>query len=159
MSTAFFYVPPDLFISGDGKHVAVRLSDGRMAMVKGRTGNLTSQQWARAATELELAGKEEAPMQCDKKGCIVHAGKRMIAILHDADALADDCQMADIVIVTEPVARDVCAAPVLIDKTMLDAGGAVAVWFEGGKVTVKQVRTEQGNRPWVTQEAAEQGEE
>ncbi len=159
MSTAWLYVPPDIFVSSDGKHVAVRTNDGQMVMVKGRAVNLTAQQWARASTQEELANKKTSDIECDAEGCIVHSMRHAIAMPRHMDALADDCSMADIVIATEVVSRDQCKPPLLIDKTMLDEGGAVALWFKDGKIVAKHARPEQGSRPWVTQETPEPDEE
>jgi competence protein ComEC len=148
MSTAFSYAPPDIFISGDGKHIAVRLDDGRMAMLKGRSTNINAQSWARAAIEQGYVEKDDIPMQCDDKGCVITLKKRKVAVLKDPAAFADECSLSDIIITGFPVAGTACNAMV-VDKNLLDKNGGAALWLKDGQITMKQTRLEQGNRPWV----------
>ncbi len=148
MSTAFFHQQPDILVSGDGKHIAVRMNDGRLFMLKGRDTNITAQNWARAVTEQEYADKEDAPMQCDGKGCVVHARGYEISLPKNADALADDCRLSDIIIADFPVSRSICGAKLLVDKNMLDANGGVAITLRGGNIQLRQTRSDQGVRPW-----------
>ncbi len=149
MSTAFLYVPPDLFISSDGKHVAVRLDDGRTAMIRGKATSVNAQSWARAATTLNLDDIKTSGAQCDQKGCIVSARGHTIAVLRDAQTVSEDCRLSDIVIVSDPFPPAACPSARLIDKTLLDAGGATTAWLMGSGVMIRQVRAEEGNRPWV----------
>jgi competence protein ComEC len=148
MSTAFLYVPPDIFISGDGKHVAVKLDGGKMAMIKGRSTTFDAQSWARSAIEQSYVEKDDIPMNCDDKGCIVTVKGRKIALLKDAAALADECSLSDIIIIDVPVSPAMCNA-VIIDKSLLDKGGGAALWIQDSKITLKQTRSTQGKRPWT----------
>lgn len=148
MSTAFFYVPPDIFISGDGRHVAVRLDDGSMAMIKGRATSVGAQSWARAATEQSYVDKDDIPMQCDDKGCVVTVKKHKLALLKDASALPDECALSDIIIIINiAVAQSACNA-LVIDKSQLDENSGAAIWVQDTKITVRHTRLEQGRRPW-----------
>ena len=40
--------PPDLLISGDGRHAALRLIDGRLAVLRPRTGDFLRSVWGDA---------------------------------------------------------------------------------------------------------------
>jgi competence protein ComEC len=150
MATAFLYVPPDIFISADGKHVAARLEGGRTAMIRGTATSVNAQSWARAAIALNLDEAKTSGAQCDRKGCIVATHGHTVAVLRDAQAAAEECRLSDVVILSEPFPASACPAATLIDKTALDAWGATTLWFNGRTVTMRHVRPEQGNRPWVT---------
>jgi competence protein ComEC len=151
MSTAFFYAPPDLLVSGDAKHIAVRTESGDLVMLRGRNTNLLAQEWARATINHDALEKAAVPMRCDALGCILTLRGHMVAMLTDPAALADDCRSVDIVIVNAPVAHSACPAPLLLDATALGTNGTAAVWFTGKRMIVKQVKPEQGARPWVMQ--------
>ena len=149
MSTMLFYVPPDVFISADGKHVALRLDDGRTAMIRGKATSVNAQSWARATTTLSLLDVKESPAQCDKKGCAVTTKGHNIAVLRDSGAIAEECRLSDIVIVNEAFASDACAAAHLIDTNFLNKAGATTIWFEKSGLRMRGVRPEAGNRPWA----------
>lgn len=148
ISTAFCYSPPDMFISGDGKHIAARLDDGRMAMIKGRSNNINASSWARAAIEHGYIDKDDVPMQCDHKGCAISLRGFKIVVLSDPSALADDCNLSDIVIAAFPVSKTSCNAKIIVDKNLLDKNGGAAIFLSGKKIILKQTRTEQGVRAW-----------
>jgi len=151
MATAFSYQPPDIYISGDAKHVAVRLDDGKMAMIRGRATSVSAQSWARAALESGYMDKEDTPMQCDRKGCVLRMRGHTLSVLKDVSALADDCATSDIIVASFAVEKSSCAANLIVDKTMLDENGGANIWLENGNVILKQTRSEQGIRPWVIQ--------
>ncbi len=157
MSTAFGYVPPDMFVSADGKRVAARLDDGKMAMIKGRADTVTAQAWARAAIEQGYMDKQDIPMQCDRKGCVLHVNGRTISVLKDADALADDCALSDIVIINHPAASTSCTSALVVDKTLLDKGGSASIFLQHEKIFLRQTRAEQGVRPWSASQEMQEG--
>lgn len=155
VSTSLQYVSPDVFISTDGKHVAAKLEDGRMVMIQGRAQNFGAQQWVKAGGQIEYADKDITPLECDKTGCVIKIKGRMIAVPKKTEAMDEDCRIADIVITKEALAKDTCAAAVVIDKAVLEAGGATALWL-GDTIIMRQVKPEQGNRPWTVQKVQEE---
>jgi competence protein ComEC len=108
-----------------------------------------TQSWARAAISLELTDKKETQARCDKKGCVVTAHGHGVAALKDESSVAEECTLSDLVVVSEPAQHINCPAT-LLDKTALEKWGATTVWFDGGKLKMRHVREEEGNRPWVT---------
>ena len=148
MLTAFSYLPPDIFISGDGKHIAAHLENGKMAMLKGRNNNINAQSWARAALTEEYVEKKEIPMDCDKAGCIIELKGKKIAVIKDDAALADECNLSDIIIAPTSKA-EACKDKLLINQTMLENGGGVTIWINNGQISLKQTKLEQGKRAWV----------
>jgi competence protein ComEC len=149
MSTAFLYVPPDVFIGADGKHVAVRLNDGQTAMMRGKATSVLAQSWARAATELNLAEKKESSGRCDKTGCSITTRGHTIAALRDSDTTPEECRLSDVVIVSAPVSAGACTGATLLDKTALGTFGATTLWFTPHGIFMRHVRPEEGNRPWA----------
>jgi len=152
LATAALYVPPDVLISGDGKHVAVRRDDGRLVMLRGRPDSFLGQQWARAVIEHDTLDKKEIPVRCDAKGCVLSLRGHIIALPRVPEALGDDCASADIVIATGfAVAPAACGAATLMDEAALESGGVTALWFEGRRVAIRQARSRQGHRPWASE--------
>jgi competence protein ComEC len=149
MSTAFLYVPPDIFVSADGKHIAVRQDDGQTAMMRGKATSVLAQSWARAAIELTLEEKKDSSEQCDQNGCSIKARGHTITSLKDSDLAAEECRLSDVVIVSAAVAPGACTSATLLDKTALDKAGATTLWFTRDGIYMRHVRPEQGNRPWV----------
>jgi competence protein ComEC len=152
MSTAFFYMPADLLVSADGKQVGARMDDGRFAMIKGRSQNMTAEQWLRAEIEQSYTDKGAVAEDCDKEGCIFKTHGHSIAVIKRSEALGDDCRASDIVISAQPVDHATCSALLIIDKPLLDAGGTAAIWFTPHGLKLTQAKSEQGKRPWVSHE-------
>ena len=150
MLTMLMYVPPDIFVSGDGKRVAVRLENGSMALLKGSEKNITAQSWAHAALEHDYMEEDDIPQHCDDKGCILHLYGRSIALLDDAAALNDDCHSSDILIIPSTAATPDCMAAVVIDKIALEKNGGAVVYMQSKDLVVKHTRSEQGDRLWVS---------
>ena len=149
MSTALAYVPPDIFVSDDGKHIAVRLPEG-VAMIKGRKDSFIAGQWAHASIEHELLDKKQTPLQCDDKGCTITIKNRLIALPKSEDALAEDCRAAAIIIAPDfTIAPGSCNAAVVIDQSALATGDAVTIQL-GNTMLTKHARELQGKRPWTS---------
>lgn len=152
MCTAFAYTPPDILISGDGKHIALRLEQGGAAMIKGRKDSFIASQWSHAFTEHEMLDKKNVPITCDATGCILQAFGHKLALPKSPEALADDCAMADVIIATDfSVPRENCRARLVIDQNALQTGGSVSVTFKGTLIEAAYARAHQGSRPWVRQ--------
>jgi competence protein ComEC len=78
-------------------------------------------------------------------------------LVRHAEALNDDCRLADLVVV--PVAaHPFCpSARLLVDGWMLKRRGTHALWLNGdGSVRAEAVADWQGDRPWSQEEAAKQ---
>jgi competence protein ComEC len=154
LCTALAYVPPDMLISGDGKHIALRVGDGSAFMLKGRNDSFIAGQWEHAMLVQNMGNKKESPANCDKQGCIIRQSGHVIALPKTQEAALDDCASADIIIATGfAIAPETCHAVLLIDQNTLNANGATAVRFSDGKLLTEFTNTIQGSRPW--QSAAE----
>jgi competence protein ComEC len=144
--------PPDILVSRDSETIAVRTSDGRLALLRSPSDSYSATDWLKRDGDSRLpqnaiAGTSDG-VRCDALGCIAHASSGLtIAAPLRPDALADDCSFADVVISAVPT-RHACAGPKLvIDRFDVARGGATAIWL-AGKITVVTVRDARGDRPW-----------
>jgi hypothetical protein len=70
-----------------------------------------------------------------------------------APALEDDCRSADIVIAPFTIGKSCRAARVIVDRRMLRAEGAYALYVEGLSIRAESVAAARGRRPWVPDRA------
>ncbi len=149
---------PDLLISGDGRLAAVRGADG-VLMVSRRSDAFVRETWLRRdGTDTWLPFPAEGlsadgRLACDRLGCLYRVGGRVIALVRDERALAEDCLVADVLISAVPVRGDLrrgCRRPgLLIDRFDLWRSDAHALWLDGDKVRVESVGARRGQRPWT----------
>jgi len=148
---------PDLLVTGDGRHVAIRTARGELALLRDRVGDYTSDMLAENSGVdgelLFLADQPEA--RCSRDLCLVEhrSGQRVWRVLATRSAylvpageLIAACRAADIV-VSERRLPEACTPRWLkLDRAMLGRTGGVAVTFRTGHVaTVLQP----GDRhPW-----------
>jgi hypothetical protein len=74
-------------------------------------------------------------------------GKK-VALVRHAAALEDDCRSADTVIAPFTIGKRCRAARVMIDRRMLRAEGAYALYLEGLSIRAESVAEARGRRPW-----------
>jgi hypothetical protein len=75
-------------------------------------------------------------------------GKK-VALVRHAAALEDDCRSADTVIAPFTIGKRCRAARVMIDRRMLRAKGAYALYLEGLSIRAESVAEARGRRPGV----------
>ncbi|MSP81596.1 MAG: ComEC family competence protein [Alphaproteobacteria bacterium] len=146
---------PDLFVSEDGKLIAAKRTDGLLAINRDRASRRTADTWLRQSGQTAWIpwpgdGAIEPWLACDSLGCLYRKAGRVVAVVTDARALAEDCATADAVLATVPV-RVPCAAPVVIDRFDLWRRGAHVVWVDADGVTFASVADVRGSRPWVVE--------
>ncbi len=149
---------PDLFVGRDGL-VAVRGRDGLFSAMASRSAAFD------LSRLLEHEGDGRRPsdvadakaFRCDWSGCVAIVREQRIAIVRSAAAIADDCRLADIIIVERAGLdtarmRDCRTGKVVIDSAAIRRHGAHAVRLAaGGASAIPTVRTVSGNRgvrPW-----------
>lgn len=151
--------PPDLLVTGDGRHVGLRLADGRVAMLRDRAGDYVQDMLA------ENGGSDAAPVAlsavasatCTRDLCRVEHrvadGRRWrilatrSAYLVPAGELIAACRRADIVISERRLPRRCTPRWLRLDRTTLAQTGGVAVAFASGRVdTVRHVGDA---HPWI----------
>ncbi len=145
--------PPDLVVAGDARLVAVRAPDGTY-LPSAAADARDAEAWARrAGTRLGTAWPRvgiaaDGALACDDGACLYHAGGRVVALIRDGAALAEECGAVDLVV--SPVASlRACRRTRLIDRIETWRNGAHAVWLDPDRIRIETVRDWQGARPWV----------
>ena len=141
--------PPDILVDRDAGMVGVRGATG-MAISHGRAKSYAGEMWLRRSG---LANAEPWPrsgMLCDSHGCReISPEGLVISLAWKAEAMAEDCQTADVMISFVPVRGACRRASVVIDRFDLWRNGAHALWLEKGDTRVVSSRSVRGDRPWV----------
>jgi competence protein ComEC len=155
LSMLLFVRPPDVLVTGDARLLAVYTEEGELLLSSTRRERWSAEQWLRRAGIRE-SGRWPAPgeatangeLACDLLGCIFHKNGRMVALVNDGRALADDCQTADVVVSLVPLRAPCLSAVTVIDRFDLWRRGGHALWIDQDGVQVVTVRQRQGRRPW-----------
>ncbi|CAK0743948.1 competence protein ComEC [uncultured Gammaproteobacteria bacterium] len=146
---------PDVLIAADGKEIAVRTADGGLALSGRSVTNYTVQTWLRRdgngppplAPWPKLGPSAGGRLMCDGLGCLYRVRGQVVALIRDAQALAEDCASAGMVVA--PMVARRCRAGRVIDLWSLRRGGAHALYLrDGGRVEVHTVREWRGRRLW-----------
>ena len=81
---------------------------------------------------------------------------KTVALIRHPGALEEDCRLADIVIAPFTIGKKCRAARVIVDRRMLKAQGAHALYIEGLSIRTETVAAARGRRPWVPDRATVQ---
>ena len=149
---------PDVLISGDGRHVGVVTSDGRLLTLRDSRSDFARDNL------MELAGVEAEPVpladwpgaECSRDFCVLtirRAGRSWRLLMSrtrnliEERALAAACDRADIVVADRYLPRS-CAPQVLrADKRLLDSTGGLAIVL-GEEPAITTVASGQGEHGW-----------
>jgi competence protein ComEC len=149
---AQFATAPDVLIAKNGRDVAVRLADGRLALLRAPKDDYAAASWLKRdgdarAPETVIATPRDG-VRCDADGCVARLPSGFVlASALRFDALREDCTNADIVVSAVPT-RHVCRGPSLvIDRFDVARGGAMAIRL-GETWDVETVKDARGHRPW-----------
>lgn len=149
---------PDLLVTGDGRHLAVRMGDGKLALLRDRTGQYTQDMMAENAgfDGIPYALEDQPEAQCSMDLCRVtrHAGGRDWHILATRSAYSVDfaaliaaCRAADIVISDRRLPRGCTPTWLKLDAPVLARTGGLAITLAGAHVTTVNDPTDR--HPWV----------
>lgn len=151
---------PDLLVTGDGRHVAVRLDDGRLAMLRDRAGDYVRDMLAEngGAEGEPLLLAEQAEAGCNRDICVVRVGEYRIAATRSAylmpiDRVTAMCREMDIVISERRLPRTCLPKWLKLDRPVLERTGGVAVDLASGRVTT--TRTPGDRHPWRVSRSGE----
>ncbi|MFP3920224.1 MAG: ComEC/Rec2 family competence protein [Dichotomicrobium sp.] len=146
---------PDILIDREGKTVAVRAGQGRLAAIPGRAGDYSLDKWLAAQGDSRQADLARDPrvFQCDERGCVAEVRGVRVSVARHAAALMQDCKLADVV-VTPLEPSGPCPAPeVVITHARLREQGAHAIHVEqsehGPEFRVVTAVQQRGKRPWT----------
>ena len=138
---------PDLLVAPDGRTIAVRGADGHLAFVRPPKDRFAARDWlqrdgdARAWEEVPLVGR------CDGVGCIVLAKGRIIAAPGRAEAVAEDCTRAGIIISAVP-APSCHATALVLDAKAIEAAGGYSIRLIPN-ISTLGINDWRRKRPWV----------
>ncbi len=158
VSLALASPPPDLLISGDGRQLALRLTDGRLAHARERVGdwlldNMAEAMGSDAGDALWLGQVPGA--RCSGDACVadVRRGGRRWRVLATTSnylvpraAMEPACRAADIVVADRRLPAWCRPRWLKLDRAALAHTGAVAIWLDGRRVAVAADWA--GDRPW-----------
>jgi len=147
---------PDILISGDARHVAVRGHDGRLHFIQAAKDPFLTKEWLAADADSRLPGDAtlSASVSCDDEGCVVPtAAGSFVALALRAQAMTDDCERAALVVSARQAPRS-CASAV-VDRDSLQRQGALTLRRRGTGFDVEAVRPRGLDRPWSPAVAGE----
>jgi competence protein ComEC len=144
---------PDVLVDGSGRLFAARAESGALMLSSGRAARTAGEIWLRregqrqAAPWPALGASADGRLSCDPLACLYRARGQVVALVRDPRALAEDCQVADVVVSLVPVRRR-CDARVVVDRFDLWRHGGHALWLEDDGARVVTVAEGRGERPW-----------
>lgn len=148
---------PDLLITGDGRHLAVRGNDGRIALLRLRTGDYIRDLLA------ERSGERDPPVdldsvpgaRCGRDMCLVslERGGRVwqVAATRSAYplsrmALIETCRVVDIVVSERRLPRNCTPRWLKLDKAFLARSGGLAISLS--RPQIETVFDARDDHPW-----------
>ncbi|MGE8126800.1 ComEC/Rec2 family competence protein [Methylobacterium sp. NPDC080182] len=140
----------DLYVDRQGAGAAVRGPDGRLAAL-GSPSGFVLEQWLKADGD----GRRPAALivrsgsgRCDRLGCTARLPDgRAVALVRDRRAFPEDCARAA-VLITGLAAPPTCTGPLVIDRRVLAARGAVALRTDGDGFAARYARDDGRAVPW-----------
>lgn len=159
---------PDILVAPGAEAVAVRTEGGRLAFLKVGSDAFAIREWLAADGDARTPGDPglQQGFACDDEGCVaalapgeaalgdakLSGRTRLIAVAKTPEAFADDCVRAAVV-VTRRSAPPGCRA-LVIDRDVLSATGALALYRSADGFTVVTARSALYVRPWTGPPAA-----
>jgi competence protein ComEC len=150
--------PPDLLVTGDGRHLAIRMANGEMALLRDRAGDYTRAMLSEngGAEDAELALLSDAPgARCSPDLCLVEvaADARRWRVLATRSGylvpwreMIAACRAADVVVSERRLPPGCAPRWLKLDRDTLAKTGGVAIRF--GDMAVRTVRGG-GRHPWL----------
>ena len=149
---------PDLLVTGDGRHVAIRTARGELALLRDRVGDYTADMLAEngGVDGLPILLSEQPDARCSRDLCLMtrSVGGRTWRVLATRSAylvpaadLATACRTADIVVSERSLPRTCTPRWLRLDRATLPQTGGVAIALSTGDV--RTVRHAGDAHPWV----------
>ncbi|MGB1539484.1 MAG: ComEC/Rec2 family competence protein, partial [Rickettsiales bacterium] len=146
LASLLFYHPPDMVVSNDGKKLALRTDVGRVVMLQGQRKGFTR--------EFSLYRSAKYPsLTCDDRGCLYVRSGKHVALPSHRQALAEDCQQADLTLAAAWSVYENDQRPYqnqwVLDRGWISYHKGAAFWIEEDGIRIQTVREVMGDRPWV----------
>ena len=150
---------PDLIVTGDGRHLALRTSSGELAILRGRAGDYVRSMLSETSgSEAEMLEIDSlAGARCNRDTCIAHIVRdgrswRLLATrsrhLIDFEPLKRACAAADIVVSDRRLPVTCVPRWLKADRAFLQRSGGLAIRL-GDPPQVVTVSDRVGNHPWA----------
>jgi competence protein ComEC len=150
--------PPDILVTGDGRHVAIRTGDGRIALLRPKAGDYVRDVLGEASGVKgeALAFESLGNARCGDDMCAVDVAGggrtwRLLATrspyLIDIAVMNRACAEADIAISDRRLPRSCHPRRLKLDKPALTRSGGVAIRL--GSALVDSVADHVGQHPWA----------
>ncbi|MFS2110417.1 ComEC/Rec2 family competence protein [Sphingomonas sp. Sphisp140] len=148
---------PDLIVTGDGRHLAIRMADGSTALLRDRAGDYTRDMLAETGgSDAEPVALSEQPAaRCSLDSCMIEhrAGNRVwrIAATRSPYVLpwaefTALCRRVDVMISDRRLPAGCTPRWLKLDRPALARTGGVAIAFGSGRVTMVRGA---GQHPWL----------
>jgi len=158
-SAALANTPPDLLVTGDGRHVAVRRADGSLAILRDRAGDYTRDMLAEVSgrePELQpLADLPEAACSADLCQATLDRGGREWRILMTRSSylvpwpeMVRACAAADITVADRRLPQGCRPGWIKLDRDLLARTGGLAIRLREVP-RVETVAERLGEHPWA----------
>ena len=149
---------PDMIVTGDGKHMAMRSETGEFALLRPRAGDFVRDTMSEAiGADDEFAELDSfSGANCSRDMCIVSIKKGdrnwRIAATRSAyrlpwQNLIETCRSVDIIISDRRLPPKCTARWIKADITLLRKTGGLAINFKGA--SVRTVKLSHDHHPWV----------
>ncbi|MFD1788918.1 ComEC/Rec2 family competence protein [Sphingomonas floccifaciens] len=149
---------PDLIVTGDGRHLAVRMDDAQLAVLRERAGDYVRDLLAEGGgADGELPAIDDMRQaRCNADLCLarITRGGRTWRVLAtrssyhlDIADLTAACRRADVVVSERRLPRTCRPRWLKLDGVTLRTSGGVAVSF--APLLVRRVADDHGSHPWV----------
>ena len=152
--------PPDVLIDARGNLIAVRLDAG-LALAPFERDSWVQGQWLERFGQDETvpwpepgAGQAGDPLLCDALGCVYERDGRRIAFARRAEALFEDCALADLVFFWPRIERCPDGGELIGPRALRATGGIALRIAQDGSIVTRTVRAHRGERPWTVQPPA-----
>ncbi len=143
---------PDILIEREGATAALRSERGNLVFPPATAASYSVDNWLLADgddRDAAAASTDEGVFRCDSQGCIGTVKGKVVALIRHEGAVEEDCRTADVVIAPFTVGQRCRAARVIVDRRVLRAQGAHALYVEGLSIRTETVAAARGHRPWV----------
>ncbi len=150
--------PPDLLVTGDGQHLAIRTDDGDVAILRDKAGDYTRDMLTvngGVDGDPELLS-DQPTARCNRDLCLAtrEAGGREWRVLAtrsnyhpDAKPLTELCAKVDIIVTDRRLPRACKPRWLMLDPKHLRRTGGVAITFSTGRI--QTVLTPGDEHPWA----------
>ena len=140
---------PDAYILGRGYQIAARAPDGAWHVSSHKRGTYEAGVWLRRAGEVGYI-KDVPLADCDESACrFTLPDGRVLISVRQIEALAEACDIADVVITRARAEAETCAA-VLLDANTLAPYRITLLESNDGGVRIRRLN-ERGRRLWGSQ--------